>query len=637
MKKQILYFLILLFLDFCLSFSKWEKLQSPLNNYPQIVSSKQSIFAKNHFENILYKSTNNGNAWIKLDTLIDDYLFYGGYLVFNKSKLYVFEKIGNNSFVSDDEGNTFKKIDTKSFGVSRAIFKDSLIICIDNSETKIFRSSNNGESWEQKLDLNGIIMRSLTSNNKYFFATEYESAHDSIHRSDDNGVTWKSVSKLLLASAITFGTDNETLILNSTFGMFRSTDYGINWVKTEQDLIDINIRNFANYKNITFALGENFYLSYDNGLNWEINEDGFDKSRLSLNWICFDDKYVYVTSDYDIWRRPLNEIEQKLTANFDLVFSIGETPFTVKFNNKSIGDIKSYKWYFGDGDSSLIKNPNHIYKEVGYFDVTLIVFDGQIYDTLVKKSCIKTQLPFKAMFELSENSGIIPLEVRFLDKSLGEIKFYKWYFGDGDSSTFKNPIHTYIKTGIFDVTLVVSDSLFQNKLTLKNHIQVFQNLQAIFENSNNIGLAPLNVNFINKSTGEIKSNKWYFGDGASSILSNPSHTYTKAGNFTVSLIVSDGTTSSTYTKEKFISVSDNTDVEGGLFNKETPPFSPNPVKDKLFIKTTEFNIDDKIQILDLKGRKLIETELNEIIDVSSLSKGIYFLKIRDKEWKFIKE
>lgn len=69
----------------------------------------------------------------------------------------------------------------------------------------------------------------------------------------------------------------------------------------------------------------------------------------------------------------------------------------------------------------------------------------------------------------------------------------------------------------------------------------------------------------------------------------------------------------------------------------TSPFSPNPVKDKLFIKTTEFDFDDKIQILDLKGRKIIETELKESIDVSSLSKGIYFFKIGNKEWKFVKE
>ncbi|MCX6146082.1 MAG: PKD domain-containing protein [Candidatus Kapabacteria bacterium] len=241
------------------------------------------------------------------------------------------------------------------------------------------------------------------------------------------------------------------------------------------------------------------------------------------------------------------------------------------------------------------------------------------------------------IFDAISKSGEAPFKVQFINETKGDYKTYKWYFGDGDSSSLKNPIHLYSKVGVYDVTLVVSDYLFQNELTVKNHIQVFQNLQSSFELSNNIGEAPFRVDFINKSTGEIKSNKWYFGDGASSTLSNTSHTYTKAGNFTVSLVVSDGKTSSTYTKEKFISVSDNTNVDSGTSKTETPPFSPNPVKDKLFIQIGEFNEVDKIQIIDLKGRKIIETELKGSIDVSSLSKGIYFLKIGDKEWKFLKE
>jgi PKD repeat protein len=330
-------------------------------------------------------------------------------------------------------------------------------------------------------------------------------------------------------------------------------------------------------------------------------------------------------------------IQAEMLRNYYLDKIEGEAPFRVQFYDNSKGDIKSYKWYFGDGDYSLTRDPIHIYKKIGYFNVTLIVSDGKIFDTIVKKNYIKTQLPFKAMFELSDNVGLVPLEVRFNDKSIGEIKYYKWYFGDGDSSSLKNPIHLYSKVGVYDITLVVSDYLFQNELIVKNHIQVFQNLQSSFELSNNIGEAPFRVDFINKSTGEIKSNKWYFGDGASSTLSNTSHTYTKAGNFTVSLVVSDGKTSSTYTKEKFISVSDNTNVDSGTSKTETPPFSPNPVKDKLFIQISEFNEVDKIQILDIKGRKLIETELKESIEVSSLPKGIYFLKIGDKEWKFVKE
>lgn len=113
------------------------------------------------------------------------------------------------------------------------------------------------------------------------------------------------------------------------------------------------------------------------------------------------------------------------------------------------------------------------------------------------------------------------------------------------------------------------------------------------------------------------------------------HSYTKAGLYDVKLIVSDGTQYDTLIKKNYIQIFNNTSVE--YTKEEIPPFSPNPVKDKLFIKTTEFNNTDKIQIFDLNGRKLIETELKDIIDVTSLSKGIYIHKIDNKEWKFVKE
>jgi PKD repeat protein len=68
------------------------------------------------------------------------------------------------------------------------------------------------------------------------------------------------------------------------------------------------------------------------------------------------------------------------------------------------------------------------------------------------------------------------------------------------------------------------------------------------------GPVPLTVNFTDQSTGDITSWSWDFGDGATSTEQNPSHTYTDAGTYTVSLAVTGPCGSDTETKTDFISV-----------------------------------------------------------------------------------
>lgn len=71
------------------------------------------------------------------------------------------------------------------------------------------------------------------------------------------------------------------------------------------------------------------------------------------------------------------------------------------------------------------------------------------------------------------------------------------------------------------------------------------------------------IQFSDQSTGNPTSWSWDFGDGSTSISKNPTHTYSKAGTYTVSLTVSSNTGSNTITKTNFITV---TDINGILFN-----------------------------------------------------------------------
>ncbi|MCX6148456.1 MAG: T9SS type A sorting domain-containing protein [Candidatus Kapabacteria bacterium] len=74
-----------------------------------------------------------------------------------------------------------------------------------------------------------------------------------------------------------------------------------------------------------------------------------------------------------------------------------------------------------------------------------------------------------------------------------------------------------------------------------------------------------------------------------------------------------------------------------LNNNDKLPFSPNPVHSILKLDLSFFKGNEQIQIIDLNGRRIIDAEIKETIDVSNLINGTYILKIGSKEWKFIKE
>src|SRR5665647_3469757 len=161
-----------------------------------------------------------------------------------------------------------------------------------------------------------------------------------------------------------------------------------------------------------------------------------------------------------------------------------------------------------------------------------------------------------AAFSAHQTSGYAPLKVAFTDKSTGTHTSYKWSFGDGTYSTAKNPVHKYTKAGNYTVSLMVSNAAGNNTVTKSNYIVVnaLKAPVAAFSAYPISGKAPLKVSFIDKSIGVHTSCKWNFGDNSFSTEKNPVHKYTKAGNYTVSLKVSNAVGNNTKTMSNYIVV-----------------------------------------------------------------------------------
>jgi PKD repeat protein len=160
-----------------------------------------------------------------------------------------------------------------------------------------------------------------------------------------------------------------------------------------------------------------------------------------------------------------------------------------------------------------------------------------------------------AAFVGSPTSGTEPLTVNFTDQSTGSITSWSWTFGDGGTSTAQNPSHQYTSAGTYTVTLNVTGPGGSDGETKTNYITVNPcvNPTAGFVGSPTSGDYPLNVTFTNQSTGATSYN-WNFGDGGTSTATNPGHTYTAAGTYTVTLTATNACGADQMVRTNYITV-----------------------------------------------------------------------------------
>ena len=128
----------------------------------------------------------------------------------------------------------------------------------------------------------------------------------------------------------------------------------------------------------------------------------------------------------------------------------------------------------------------------------------------------------------------------------GTITAYLWDFGDGQTSTQANPSHVYTSTGSFTVTLTVTDNKAaeDSKVTTATITDSTANQPPVAKANGPyqtvLGSSiQFSSNGSNDPDGSITQFLWDFGDGQTSTLSQPSHTYNSIGSYNVSLTVTD--------------------------------------------------------------------------------------------------
>lgn len=184
----------------------------------------------------------------------------------------------------------------------------------------------------------------------------------------------------------------------------------------------------------------------------------------------------------------------------------------------------------------------------GIYTVRLIFLDQNgCVDTVVNPNYVTVAKPV-AHFTASPTSGCWPLYVLFTDASTDvtgvTLTSFNWAFGDGGTATtgLVSAGHTFTAAGTFTTTEIVTDNLGCKDTVPLTLVTVYRPT-ASFTASTTYPCLNQPVSFTNTSSASppatLSSYYWWFGDGATSTVASPVHSYTATGAYTVRLAVTD--------------------------------------------------------------------------------------------------
>jgi PKD repeat protein len=210
--------------------------------------------------------------------------------------------------------------------------------------------------------------------------------------------------------------------------------------------------------------------------------------------------------------------------------------------------IIEWRWYFGDGDSSIVYYPDnpdvtHIYADTGMYMATLTVFDNDTcMGSITQGVNINSTLQLPPLADFIIDFTCLNMYTFFTDLSIPNggtpIVSWAWDFGDGGTSTLQNPQYLYGSSGNYDITLIVtnSDNLSD---TMIQSLYAYPLPDVSMQAVPSFGSVYDTIQFYGSSGSSIASWFWNFDDGTNSSLQNPMHIYQYDGLFDVSLTVTD--------------------------------------------------------------------------------------------------
>jgi gliding motility-associated-like protein len=279
----------------------------------------------------------------------------------------------------------------------------------------------------------------------------------------------------------------------------------------------------------------------------------------------YDIAFAYTTADGctdTLYYKNAVKVGQRPVADFDVMPKDACASTAIQFINKSSSNSTNYFWFFGDGGADTTRNPLHLYRDTGYFTITLIASNNGCTDTIKKPRFVHIKPPvakFGALFNCNN-----PYKYFFTDRSIGATSRI-WDFGDGTTSTVKNPVHTYAAPGTYLVVLTVSNDTCTHSTSYYARIidenPDFTASTTSICKGDSLTLEPFNYNSRN-----IVYYLWKYNNKTDTAR-NPKISINKAGLYSITLITTNTLgCRDTITKINYITVNGPT-ANFGAINK----------------------------------------------------------------------
>jgi PKD repeat protein len=318
-------------------------------------------------------------------------------------------------------------------------------------------------------------------------------------------------------------------------------------------------------------------------------------------------------------------------SKFDITRAPNST--TATFLNRTLG-ATSYKWDFGDGTSSTEATPQHTYRSTGIFVVCLTALNAcgltSSCDTLTLLS-----LP-SAQVSVNQTVGCAPHFAQFSGQNPSNVVSWLWSFPGGTpaTSTDRNPRVTYSTSGVYTVTLRVSNAAGINTTVLDSFIRVQPTPIAKFSV---LSIDSTIATFENLSSSATLY-RWEYGDGTATEGYNPPpHTYYRNGIYTVTLSVFNNTCGSVTTQKVPIFVVGTDEAESAKVS-----LFPNPTTGKWTIDfKTPLSSTTTLVVSTVRGQVVktvkLQPQSSQEFDFGDLTNGVYFLHFTSERGNFVKK
>ncbi len=186
---------------------------------------------------------------------------------------------------------------------------------------------------------------------------------------------------------------------------------------------------------------------------------------------------------------------------------------SVQFTNRTQNAIH-YVWHFGDGDTSTLTNPTHIYRSFGRYTVSLTGIDSLGCDSTIVRHSLVNVDSTKIDFVVDEKFSMCPPLVSVFSSMANrpDLK-YKWDFGDGYTDTAANPTHIFFHPGLYTVTLIGTSKQGCTDTIVYPRLIDVEGPSGHFSATPANGCVPLVVDFTGSISSNVQTVTCDLGDG----------------------------------------------------------------------------------------------------------------------------